>query len=122
MTSQKKTILLIDDDESFLEIASEILQRGNFSVLTAISGEEGLDAVDHREVDAVVCDVNMPHMSGIVFISELRRRSSKRVPVLLITAGVSTVDFHSSTFRAEGFSLKRNLTNTLVPKVEALLV
>ena len=119
MAVNNKTVLVIDDDQDFLAIAEEILTRANYKVRTASSGEQALEDVQETAPDVIVCDVNMPKMSGLQFIEQLRQGAC-RAPVMLITAGVSPVDFHSTSFKADAFCLKQNLYKRLIPEVEAL--
>jgi CheY-like chemotaxis protein len=59
-----KTILFIDDEPSILEMRRLVFETLGYSVLTAISGEEGLEAFRLNAVDAVVLDYLMPGMDG----------------------------------------------------------
>lgn len=57
-------ILLIDDMEPLLRILEKGLQRYGHTVFTGSSGQEGLEIVKSRPIDAVVCDLGMPGMDG----------------------------------------------------------
>lgn len=79
------TILVIEDDESILQLYKILLERKNFNVVTA---RNGLDAWNHLEnvhVDLIVTDVLMPVMDGYEFL-ELLRKDHPLIPVLIITA------------------------------------
>ena len=53
-------ILLVDDEESVLELEKEILQSRRLTVLTARSGKEAIEVLQHESVDVVVTDMKMP--------------------------------------------------------------
>ncbi len=53
-------VLLVDDEESVLELEREILQSRRLTVLTARSGKEAIEVLEHASVDLVVTDMKMP--------------------------------------------------------------
>ena len=63
---KKGSLLLVDDETSFMETMTRRLERRNYRVATATSGEGALSwlARNHQAVDVVVLDVRMPGMSG----------------------------------------------------------
>jgi two-component system cell cycle sensor histidine kinase/response regulator CckA len=69
------TILLIDDDQDVCRVASEMLTRLGFKVITAAHGREGLEIFKTRagEIDCVLLDLTMPEMGGEEAFRELRR-------------------------------------------------
>ena len=69
------TALLVDDDESVLNVASLMLERLGFTVLTASDGQKGLDVFRERaaEIDCVLLDLSMPRLSGEEVFREMRR-------------------------------------------------
>jgi two-component system, cell cycle sensor histidine kinase and response regulator CckA len=76
------TVLLVDDDESVLNVASMMLERLGFTVLTASDGQKGLEVFRERatEIDCVLLDLSMPRLSGDEVFREMRRiRSDVRV-------------------------------------------
>ena len=61
--TQKKLILLVDDDPD-LVAAVVILEKGGYDVNVAYDGKEGLEAVAEQRPDLIVLDVMMPEMNG----------------------------------------------------------
>jgi CheY-like chemotaxis protein len=59
-----KTILFVDDEPSILNMRRLVFETLGYAVLTAISGEEALEALERHSVDAVVVDYLMPGMNG----------------------------------------------------------
>ena len=60
----KKTILLVDDNDMFLEIEKEFLQYTNTEVITACDGIEALNIVKAMRPDLIFMDLEMPKMDG----------------------------------------------------------
>lgn len=83
-----KNVLLIDDDNSFLNSVTNFLKRSGFCVVQAKDGKEGLKALDTKEnIDIIVVDLLMPVIDGTEFCKEVRKKeSSKDIPILMLTA------------------------------------
>lgn len=69
---------------------AQMLEAEGFSVARAVNGIEGLSKVRNGNFDLVVLDVMMPGLSGVEFLAQLRRESSK--PVLMLTAKGGELD------------------------------
>lgn len=83
-------VLVVDDEEDFVEMFSLRLQEIGENVTGVYSGREGLDALEKGDFDVVVLDVKMPGMDGIETLKEIRRRFPL-VEVILLT-GHGSVD------------------------------
>ncbi len=68
------SVLVLDDDESFLVVMKDILSDKGYYCFTAASGEEALQLLDSMTPDIVICDINFqkPHMSGFAFYEKFR--------------------------------------------------
>jgi len=77
-------ILIIDDDESLVEMLVAFLEREGWKVDYALDGRRGLDLATGRTPEAVVLDVMLPGMGGFDVLRALRTKSS--VPVIMLTA------------------------------------
>ena len=66
-------VLLVDDEESFVEILGKRLRARGLRVDTSNSGEEALEKVKTREFDVIVLDLAMPGMDGIETLKRLRQ-------------------------------------------------
>lgn len=67
--TKKHTILYVDDEESNLRIFRNTFRR-DYDVITALSGNEGLDLLEKRKVDLILTDQRMPGMSGVDFLKK----------------------------------------------------
>ncbi len=83
----KKTILTIDDEIHILELIRYNLENAGYNVLQAESGEEGLDILENKEVDAVLLDLMLPGIDGLEVLRRIRTNPTKRkTPVIMLTA------------------------------------
>jgi two-component system response regulator RegX3 len=89
MTTNSSTILLVEDEEAFIEALTVGLRREGFIVETARDGAEALDRFDEIRPDLVLLDVMLPTVSGIDVCRELRRRTD--VPIIMVTAKAAEI-------------------------------
>jgi DNA-binding response OmpR family regulator len=104
-TYQNPTILCIDDDEAILRYETALLERSGYAVLTASSGQRGLELISMGPCDAVLLDYAMPRMSGHQVAVEIKR---VRPTLTVIFVSNSDVPRHSLA-----------LVDAFVPKLEA---
>lgn len=90
MSTPTSTILVVEDEDSFVEALTVGLKREGFRVQVARDGAEALDVFDAVKPDLVLLDVMLPKVSGIDVCRELRRRS--QVPIIMVTAKGSEID------------------------------
>ncbi len=83
-----KTVLLIDDDEAFRSVLTELLRSHGWNVIQAQDGENGLTlALEHKPA-IVVCDLLMPRCNGFQFCRALNsRRSSLPDTKIIVSSG-----------------------------------
>jgi DNA-binding response OmpR family regulator len=78
-------ILIIDDEAALRHTLARILQRANFEVTTAESGQEGLQLLEQQSFDLVYLDIRMPDMNGMLVLKAIHARLPE-LPVVLFTA------------------------------------
>ncbi|MDP2653348.1 MAG: response regulator [Candidatus Omnitrophota bacterium] len=101
-----QTILVIDDDPTTQKIVQQALTKSGYLVLTASSGEAGLEAARDKNPDAIILDVLMPGMDGFMLIKELRsREATKGKPVIVLTSRDNVGDTFQR-FGADAFLTK----------------
>jgi two-component system response regulator RegX3 len=88
--SESTTVLVVEDEDSFVDALSVGLQREGFRVQVARDGAEALELFDLVEPDLVLLDLMLPHISGVDVCRQLRARSS--VPIIMVTAKSSEID------------------------------
>jgi two-component system, OmpR family, response regulator RegX3 len=85
-----QTVLIVEDEDSFVDALTVGLRREGFRVVTASDGVEALSAFDEHNPDLVLLDVMLPRMSGIDVCRQIRTRS--KVPIIMVTAKAEEID------------------------------
>jgi two-component system chemotaxis response regulator CheY len=81
-----KTVMIVDDSASLRQVVKMALTGAGYNVLEAADGKAALAMLDGRQVNMVVCDVNMPIMNGIEFVKEAKKLAAyKFMPILMLT-------------------------------------
>ena len=85
VATERKSILLIDDDDSLRRVVEYNLREEGYDVVMAAGGEEGLRLFHDRAVDLVLTDIRMPEMDGLDLLARLKAMQPD-LPVVLLTA------------------------------------
>ena len=88
--SAEATLLLVEDEESFIDALTVGLTREGFKVVVARDGAEALACFDEVAPDLVLLDVMLPKMSGLDVCRALRKKSN--VPIIMVTARAGEID------------------------------
>ncbi len=88
--SPTSTVLLVEDEDAFIDALTVGLRREGFVIEVAHDGAEALDMFDAVAPDLVLLDVMLPTVSGIDVCRELRKRSD--VPIIMVTAKSAEID------------------------------
>ncbi len=98
--TDKKQILLVDDDPDFVEAVRVIVESGGYDVRVAYDGQEGLEAVAEQRPDLIVLDVMMPVMNGHEACAKLKAdEATREIPIILLTAVADRVTTSTYTHR-----------------------
>ncbi|MDX2442063.1 MAG: response regulator [Desulfobacterales bacterium] len=90
--SEKKRILVVDDEPDFASIVQGNLEKEGFEVEIAYNGVEGLEKVHASPPDAIVLDVMMPEKDGYEMCADLKGDEKYcDIPIVLLTAVASHV-------------------------------
>ena len=85
-----ETVLVVEDEEAFVDALTVGLQKEGFRVEVARDGAEALARFDELAPDLVLLDLMLPRISGMDVCRELRRRS--QVPIIMVTAKGAEID------------------------------
>ena len=110
-------VLLVDDEEEFVETLAQRLEVRDFDVSTATSGADALEKVENEELDVVILDVQMPGVDGVEVLRRIKR--SKPLTEVIMLTGHATVQtaIDGMKLGAFDFLLKPAETEELVEKV-----
>ena len=90
MATPSTSILVVEDEDSFIDALTVGLQREGFRVTVARDGAQALDLFDALQPNLVLLDVMLPKVSGIDVCRELRSKS--KVPIIMVTAKGAEID------------------------------
>jgi two-component system response regulator RegX3 len=120
VASPKRTILLVEDEESITAPLSEALSREGFEPVIAGTAAEALELAAARSPDLVLLDLGLPDGSGLDVCRELRSRSS--VPIIMVTArGEETDRVVGLEVGADDYVVKPFSAREVIARVRAVL-
>ncbi len=94
-------ILLVDDDQDFLQLLEYDFKKKGYSIVTASNGEEGLEKAASDKPALIVLDIKMPKMDGYTFVRRLKKDpDTKDIPLIVLTSYEPMKDM----FQLEGVS------------------
>lgn len=82
--AQRDKILLVDDDNFFLQVLSDAFSGAGYQVFTAGDGVEGVEAYRLHDPDLVIVDLVMPRMGGVSTCLEIAKLAGDREPILVM--------------------------------------
>ena len=82
---RKKTVLIVEDEKSIVDILRFNLEKDDYAVETAYDGEAGLRLAVEKNPDLVLLDLMLPKMNGFDVCRRLREKGSN-VPIIILTA------------------------------------
>lgn len=92
----RKSILVVDDDEGIQVTLKRILLDRGYSVLTAMTGERGIQIAKTQQPDLILLDVILPGMKGREVCVKLKEdKATKDIPVIFLTAKDSPDDIEA---------------------------
>jgi len=83
-------VLLVDDEEEFLEIMSERMKARDMEVTTATSAQQALEIIEKESFDAIILDFQMPGMDGMDALKTIKAKKPE-LQIILLT-GYATVE------------------------------
>ena len=110
-------VLCIDDNEAVLECEKVFLETFGYTVLTALSGSEGLELASSHLVDVVIVDYSMPEMNGQQVAMEMRRLRPQ-APIIMLSGAVDVPE--QALKLVDAFIAKDRLTSQLLPAIAQL--
>ena len=120
-------VLIVDDDETMLQTASDTLKSLGTSVDQASSGLEAIGMIEHRHLsgrdyNVIIVDWKMPELDGLETISRIRTEIGADVPILLTSAyDWLDIEEKAKAAGANGFVTKPLFRSTLYDKINDLI-
>ena len=93
----KLNILIVEDDPQTVKLIKFVLEKENYSTISAKDGEEGLQMAREKKPDLIVLDMMLPGMDGYRVCEILKANPvTKEIPVIVLTALDTGVDFEKA--------------------------
>ena len=114
-----KKILLAEDDDSMRRLLEVILRKENYTVLSAADGLEAMQTAFANDIDLLVADAIMPHLSGYDLCRMIRENPAKKHIPIVILSGLDqpekadAEDCLYDIFLIKNAQLKKNLPAVL---------
>jgi two-component system chemotaxis response regulator CheY len=124
MNPEDLNILIVDDSPTMRRIIKNTLERiGYRQSIEASNGLEALEALNDGSINFIITDWNMPEMSGLEFVTELRSRVDyQKIPVLMITTrGMKEDVLQAVQAGVNNYMVKPFTPETLEAKINKLL-
>ncbi len=113
-------ILVVEDEESFVDALTVGLEREGFDVTTAVDGQQGLTLFNEGHFDVVLLDLMLPKKSGLDVCRDIRLTSS--VPIIIVSAKSEEVDMVLMLeMGADDYVTKPYRLRELVARIRAVL-
>jgi two-component system response regulator (stage 0 sporulation protein F) len=118
---RSKWAILIVDDEFGVRESFRMALKPSYEVHTASGGEEALNILKEQKIDLITLDLNMPELSGIETLREIRK-IDRQVPVIIITGyGTREVEEEARLYGARAFISKPFNISRLITLIDAIL-
>lgn len=116
-------VLVVDDEELFRLLISEILSAEGFEVILAGDGEEAIEIAAASLPDLILMDMSMPKMTGFEAIRALKKKDeTRKTPILAVTASDTTGDYEEAyDAGCSGYLPKPIDADRLIEKIKELL-
>ena len=124
----KATVLIVDDDQDFVEATKLVLESKPYKVITAYDGNEGLAKARQEKPDLIILDIIMPVKDGFSAAEEFNKDPElDNIPILMLTSfsekvGETNLSLSQGlTLDAEDYANKPVSPEELLERVERLL-
>ncbi|MDX9893382.1 MAG: response regulator [Patescibacteria group bacterium] len=124
MTNHKNKVLLVEDDQTLLEMYELKFKEAGFDLILAADGESGLELAKKEMPAVVLLDIMMPKMDGFAVLTQLRQDdATKNIVILMLSnLGQQTDIEKGKQLGAQDYVVKASMTPTqVVEKVKSYI-
>lgn len=117
---EKKTLLIVEDDENVLSMMKEYFEYLGYKVIIASNGMDGLKTIKSENYDLLITDIVMPYISGVGLISFLKEKYPD-IPAIAVTGYGKNLEKLAAEKRADVVLRKPFTMEILINHVRKLL-
>ncbi|WP_019154150.1 response regulator transcription factor [Robertmurraya massiliosenegalensis] len=115
-----QTILVVDDDNSIVDLMRDFLEMEGFQVATANDAQQALKVIENQTIDAMILDIMMPGQNGFELCRQIRLENN--VPILFLSARSDDVDkIRGLALGGDDYIVKTASPGEIVARVKAVL-
>lgn len=119
VTMIKMRIMLVDDEERFLQTTQKLLAKNGYEAITATNGLECLQKLEHELVHVVILDVKMPDMDGVETLKRIKQQFPMTEVIMLTGHATAESAVEGMKSGATDYLVKPADIETLIAKAEA---
>ena len=114
----KSRLLLVDDEEQFVETLSERLSMRDYDVTTSLTGENAIEKIKNFNFDVVILDVRLPGIEGTEVLREIKSLKPLTEVIMLTGHGTVEMAIEGMKLGAFDFMMKPCETEDLTAKID----
>ncbi len=114
----KARLLIVDDEEQFVEAFSERLSMRNYEVTTSLTGEDAIEKITNYNFDVVILDVRLPGIDGTDVLREIKNLKPLTEVIMLTGHGTVEMAIEGMKLGAFDFLMKPSETEDLIRKID----
>lgn len=123
--SNKKTILIVEDDEFLRSLTAKRLEKENYHIEVAVDGENAISVVEEINPNLILLDLLLPGKDGFEVLKKIRStEATKGIPVIIFSNLGQKEDIEKAkALGVDDFLIKANFTlDDVVGKIKKLIV
>ncbi len=118
LSLKNKTVLFAEDDEIIKAQLTEVLEMLFDKVYTATNGQEAYDTYKEASPDAIISDIKMPNIDGLM-LSEMIRQDDYHTPIILVTSfAEQELLIHAANLSIDGYIIKPVKLDVLIDTIK----
>ena len=114
----KALLLIVDDEEQFVEALSERLVMRDYDLATSLTGEEAIEKITNYNFDVVILDVRLPGIEGTAVLHEIKNLKPLTEVIMLTGHGTVEMAIEGMKLGALDFLMKPCETEDLTAKID----
>ena len=116
-------IVIAEDEPIMLKTLELRLKKDGHQVIAAADGKEALEHIESSDPDLVITDIMMPYASGLEIVGAVRKRTDKKIPVIILSAmGQENVVVEAFNLGADDYITKPFSPNELSMRVRRFAI